>query len=129
MSFVQDHFRIRSISVGRIFESHFNVISLSRWKIFMANGSVFHTRATNPVIAKSCSKQTNIAHTQKSSEMGLRPLCIPLSFFLVASNSPRRLFHVFFLFLNRAILSEYAFLPIRIKANKYFGSVFFCLVE
>lgn len=59
VSFGWDCFCFRSIYSFRSvffpsFAFHFNVISLSRWKIFMANGSVFYTQPV--VIAKSCSK-------------------------------------------------------------------------
>lgn len=72
------------------FAFHFNVISLSRWKIFMANGSVFYTQPV--VIAKSCSKQI----TSTNSEMGLCCLCIFFPFILSRFLSPCYLILNFF---------------------------------
>lgn len=97
---------------------HFNVISLSRWKIFMANGSVFYTQRV--VIAKSCSKQI----TSTNSKMGLCCLCIFfVSLFLSVSVS-------YCIFFNQTILSECVLNIIQQKkfnwTNVSDSLVFFC---
>lgn len=91
----------------------FNVISLSRWKIFMANGSTFYTHQM--VIAKSCSKQI----TFTNSGIGLCCWCV----FFISSDFSSCHFAFFFnqTFLKRIYLN----IPARTKCFGFFIVFFF----